>query len=167
MDCESRILRALIDNSKGLGVRELKRKTSEKCVRNWLPELLHRGYVNYNPKAERGKKKIVVITERGVNHRNLLHEIEKIEKKFLKEYGIPSADDTVLTVLFEKKLDLYEKLLMDIFSTCLETDYKIALRFLNMTLFAVRKVLDKKRWDIETKKIFLHAIQNAFLEKNP
>jgi len=164
LECESRILEALKDNRlEGLGVLELKRKTSEKCVRLWLPKLYKRGCIEYrNPAAKRGQKKIVVITEEGLNYDKFLREIKDIEKEFMKDYGVRS--DSVCVICFEKKLDLYEKVLMDIFDICLKTDSKFAVRFLNTTLFVVRKVLDKKQYDLETRITILKTIQNALLK---
>jgi len=152
----------LKDNPKGFGVRGLKIKTSEKCVRNWLFRLYELGYVSYEPKLKRGKKKIVSITEKGLRHLMLLKEIDKLEKEFKQRYRISSED--ISSLKFERKLDLYEKLLTDIFDDCLKANYKIALRFLNTTLFVIRKVLDKKQYDIEMEKLFLESIKNALLK---
>lgn len=164
LECENRILEALKDNRReGLGILELKQKTSEKCVRLWLPKLYKRGCIEYkNPDVKRGQKKIVVITEEGLNYDKFLREINDIEKEFMKIYGVRS--DSVRMICFEKKLDLYEKVLMDIFDVCLKTDSKFALRFLNITLFVVRKVLDKKQYDLETRITILKTIQNALLK---
>lgn len=164
MDCDSRILNVLKQYPNGLGVRELKRKTSEKCVRNWLSKLYDMKYIKYkNPDAKLGQTKIVLITDKGRSHAKLLREIEKIEIEFLKKFGVSSLDN-ISILQFEKELDLYEKLLTDIFDISLKADSKIAIRFLNTTLFAVRKVLDKKRYDIDTHKLILETIRNALLK---
>ena len=92
----------------------------------------------------------------------LLKEIDKLEKEFKQRYRISSED--ISSLKFERKLDLYEKLLTDIFDDCLKANYKIALRFLNTTLFVIRKVLDKKQYDIEMEKLFLESIKNALLK---
>lgn len=161
MSCEYRILRALKDNPKGLGIRELKRKTSEKCVRLWLPKLHALEYVKYkNPNAKRGQMKPVLITHKGLTYKKFLEEIDGLEKMFIETFGVNSANDKVSILQFEKKLDLYEKLLMDIFDICLKTDPKFALRFLNITLFVVKSVLQRKRLDYKMKINFLKAIQN-------
>lgn len=165
LDCEVKILNVLKDNPKGLGVRELKRKTTEKCVRIWVPKLYDIGYVEYkNPNAKRGQIKTLLITDKGKNHLRVMREIEKLEKEFMKQYGVSLEKDDVNAFKFEKKLFLYEKLLMDIFEDCLKADPKIALRFLKTTLFVVRKALDKKRYNIEMKKMFFEAIKNALLK---
>jgi DNA-binding PadR family transcriptional regulator len=165
---ESRILRVLKDKyPNGLGILELKRRTSEKCVRLWLPKLYERGCIEYkNPDAKRGEKKIVVITEEGLKDETLWREIRDIEEEFLKKYDVHSNENNVDMLRFEKKLDLYEKVLMDIFDVCLRTDSKFALRFLNTTLFVVRKVLDKKQYDLETRIIVHKTIQNALLKSS-
>lgn len=157
MSCEYRILRALKDHPKGLGVRELKRKTSEKCVRLWLPRLYTRGFVKY-PNVKRGEKKLVFITDKGLTYRRFLKEMDVLEEEFMKNFGVSSTDD-VNTLEFEKKLDLYERVLMDIFDVCLKADPKFALRFMNLTLFVIGKVLDKKRYDYDTRIHFLKAIK--------
>ena len=161
MNCEYRILRALKDHPKGLGVRELKRKTSEKCVRLWLPKLYDREFVKY-PNVKRGQKKLVLITDKGFTYRRFLAEMDILEKEFMEKCGISSIDD-VNILQFEKKLDLYERVLMDIFDVCLKADSKFALRFMNLTLFVIRKALDKKRYDFDTRIRFLKAIEEALL----
>lgn len=157
MNCEYRILRALKDHPKGLGVRELKRKTSEKCVRLWLPKLYGRRFVKY-PNVKRGQKKLVFITDKGLTHRRFLEKMDVLEKEFLKNFGVSSTHD-VSMLQFEKKLDLYERVLMDIFDVCLKADPKFALRFLKLTLFVIGKVLEKKRYDYDTRIRFLKAIK--------
>lgn len=160
--CEVRILSVLKSNPRGLGVRELKRKTSEKCVRLRLPKLRDAGYVEFkNPNAKRGERKIVLITEKGKHHLRIVREIEKIENEFMKKYGVSTEEIDILT--FEKKLDIYEKVLVDIFDACLKADSRSAVRFLKITLFVVRKVLDKKLYDLETHKFILETIQKTLL----
>lgn len=155
------------NHPKGLGVRELKRKTSEKCVRFKLPNLLADGFAAIkNPKARRGQKKIVIITEKGLKDTNLLRQMNRMEEQFKKTYNIRSFDELQGLSLTDR-LALYERVLMDSFNLCLDCNAEVAMRFIRLTLHVFRKVLDKKKYDLETMKRFYEVIHKTLSEKEP
>jgi len=145
LDCHDRILTVLKEHSDGLGVRELKRNVSEKCVRFRLPELLDEGFVEIkNRGVKRGQKKIIVITDFGREYLTVMGLNEAVQEKFYKACKVRSINE---------KIDLYLKILEDIFGYCLDAGNKgSAMRLVERTNTAFRNIVDKKLKYYEMEK---------------
>ena len=145
MDCHDRILTILKEYPDGLGVRELKRKVSEKCVRLRLPELMDEGSVEVeNQGVKRGQKKIIVITDFGREYLKVMGLNAAVQERFYKACKVRSIDE---------KIDLYLKILEDIFGYCLDAGNKgSAMRLVERTNTAFRNIVDKKLKYVEMEK---------------
>lgn len=145
MDCHDRILTVLKEYPNGLGVRELKSNVSEKCVRLRLPVLLDESFVAIkNRDVKRGQKKIIVITGFGREYLKVMGLNEAVQERFYKACKVRSINE---------KIDLYLKILEDIFGYCLDAGNKgSAMKLVERTNTAFRNIVDKKLKYYEMEK---------------
>lgn len=144
MDNKEKILRVLHENPKGLGYNQLKRKVYEKSLRRWLPELEIDGMIKIRKvKMRGGIRKLHLLTDKGKQLVKVMRLNAGIQEKFYKVCGVRSVNE---------RLDLYSKILEDVFDFCLENPESVEVdnfgyidRFVAVTMTAQKNVIDRKR----------------------
>ena len=159
-EIEAKILFVLYENREGLGYNELKHKIPEKSLRKYLPNHIKQGYVRIEERKVRGGiQHMHILTQEGRDYVKFSSEIEKIENEFREKFGLAYSD--IDKMAFKKKLELYEKIFVSLFEDCLKADPKFAIRLVNTTVFAIRKVAELK---MQKEKV-MNTIRKALLEK--